>query len=392
MEMPTDLPDPYAALGIPSDTTATAIRTAYRRRAFETHPDRHGGDAAEFLRVKAAYETLANPSSRALAESLWAARPLVTPAVLSRTLAPRARQTCSITIENRGPRVSPLVVSHARSSYWQLVAAPASIEDGSPGELIVLLEAAPATLPEAHCDRLAGRLGEIPWAVEVIVRIETTEPERRNRMRTLDLNELRDRVLGNQQNGDTHPISPDKRIVVDADGRLVRGEDAAQHPERVVSEVPQHVFSFLDLPLAWRPTRGSRQTVGVVPQTLFNAAPARRAAESAIVAEAFPRGTRLLEVDGTEGWLYPVTSELGDEFQLFAYFDHGLYFVQVVSPVVEGRYGAHDAHLYPSGIVCLVEGGGLPSLRDAYAKSVLWANGFSIFRRAGRFPFSANNA
>jgi hypothetical protein len=35
--------------------------------------------------------------------------------------------------------------------------------------------------------------------------------------------------------------------------------------------------------------------------------------------------------------------------------------------------------------------GGLDDLQQAYAKSVLWANGFSIFQQTGQFPFSINN-
>ena len=183
-------------------------------------------------------------------------------------------------------------------------------------------------------------------------------------MRNVDLNELRDRILTNQQSGQPRPTSNDKRVFVDPDGRLVPGEVAAQNPGREIAEVPQHVF----------------------------AASARLAEESAIVAQCFPRGSRLLEVDGHSGWLYSFDSELEDAYQLFAYFDGGLYFVQVVSPSGEGRYGAHDAHLYPNSVVCLDPQVGLPSLKEAYAKSVLWANGFSIFQRTGQFPFSINNA
>lgn len=44
-------------LGLSEGATADSIRSAYRKRALETHPDR-GGTAAEFLKVQAAYEVL----------------------------------------------------------------------------------------------------------------------------------------------------------------------------------------------------------------------------------------------------------------------------------------------------------------------------------------------
>jgi hypothetical protein len=44
-------------LGLSEGASAEAISKAYRRRAFETHPDR-GGTATGFLRVQAAYEVL----------------------------------------------------------------------------------------------------------------------------------------------------------------------------------------------------------------------------------------------------------------------------------------------------------------------------------------------
>jgi hypothetical protein len=48
---------PYAALGVPSNAEGPAIRSAYRKRLFETHPDR-GGDAEECRKVIAAFDEL----------------------------------------------------------------------------------------------------------------------------------------------------------------------------------------------------------------------------------------------------------------------------------------------------------------------------------------------
>lgn len=52
--------DPYAVLRVPPGATPEEVRAAYRRRAFETHPDRNPGtDGAEFRLVVEAYQSLA---------------------------------------------------------------------------------------------------------------------------------------------------------------------------------------------------------------------------------------------------------------------------------------------------------------------------------------------
>lgn len=43
-------------LGLPAECDEAAVRTAYRRRAFETHPDRPGGSHEAFLAVRRAHE------------------------------------------------------------------------------------------------------------------------------------------------------------------------------------------------------------------------------------------------------------------------------------------------------------------------------------------------
>jgi hypothetical protein len=51
------LSEAYRVLGLSSDATLAEVKAAYRRTAAETHPDQ-GGTAAEFIRVRAAYEIL----------------------------------------------------------------------------------------------------------------------------------------------------------------------------------------------------------------------------------------------------------------------------------------------------------------------------------------------
>ena len=51
------LREAYQILGLSTDATAAQVKAAYRRLVAETHPDR-GGSAAEFIRIRAAYEIL----------------------------------------------------------------------------------------------------------------------------------------------------------------------------------------------------------------------------------------------------------------------------------------------------------------------------------------------
>jgi len=84
-----------------------------------------------------------------------------------------------------------------------------------------------------------------------------------------------------------------------------------------------------------------------------------------------------------------LVSELGDEYELFLYFDGGAYQVKVVSPDVEDGLSPHDCHLFADGRICLgdLAGGGMPTLEEAYARSVVWCNGFSVYLQNGKFPF-----
>ena len=51
------LSEAYRTLGLRAEATLAEVKTAYRRRVAEAHPDR-GGTAAEFIKVRAAYEIL----------------------------------------------------------------------------------------------------------------------------------------------------------------------------------------------------------------------------------------------------------------------------------------------------------------------------------------------
>ena len=69
--------DPHMTLGVSSEADESAIRRAFRRLAQELHPDHNDdpGAAEAFLRVRAAYEMLTDPSrsEEAEAEAIMAA-------------------------------------------------------------------------------------------------------------------------------------------------------------------------------------------------------------------------------------------------------------------------------------------------------------------------------
>jgi hypothetical protein len=121
---------------------------------------------------------------------------------------------------------------------------------------------------------------------------------------------------------------------------------------------------------------------------LFATGFARALRDRAVVEAQLPTLTRPVKADGVHGWLYPVRSQLGDLFQLFVWFDGSAYQVKVVEPAIEDER-PHACHLFPDGRICLGEeaGGGEATLEIAYARSVVWANGYSVYRRDGQFPY-----
>ncbi len=57
----------YSILWIDDDATADEIKKAYRKKAMEVHPDRHGGDKtkeAEFKKLNEAYSVLSDPGKK----------------------------------------------------------------------------------------------------------------------------------------------------------------------------------------------------------------------------------------------------------------------------------------------------------------------------------------
>ena len=68
--------DYYAALGVPRDADAEAIKKAYRKLARQHHPDvsTDAGAEARFKDVAEAYATLKDPEKRAAYDALGSRR------------------------------------------------------------------------------------------------------------------------------------------------------------------------------------------------------------------------------------------------------------------------------------------------------------------------------
>jgi len=180
----------------------------------------------------------------------------------------------------------------------------------------------------------------------------------------VDLNKLRETILNNQNRNDTLPSNKDRKILVNKDGKIMDGSQT-NGDQKQLSEVHQGVFAY-----------------------------SRTLAEQKIIKEKFPKNTKMIKVSGIKGWYYSFKDEFGVPYTMYAYFDGNAYQVKVVSPEVEGKYSnVHECHLYRDGRICFGEGygGGLPSLEHAFAKSVVWANGFTIYENTKKYPFSRNN-
>jgi hypothetical protein len=175
--------------------------------------------------------------------------------------------------------------------------------------------------------------------------------EEMNMSNQVDLNALR-QELQNKRNGTSN-----QRIVVDSEGRITQGSSVS-HPPQVLSEIPKETFASL--------------------------------VQSYRIHPKLPSNTLRRKYEGYNGYLYSFKDEFGQLYTMFLYHDGSYYQVKLVYPKFDNHsFNIHDCHIYKNRKLCLnkATNGGYHKLEDAYAKSVLWASGFTTYLRSGVFPF-----
>jgi hypothetical protein len=188
----------------------------------------------------------------------------------------------------------------------------------------------------------------------------------------VDLNKVRDLVKRGHVKQDDSRIPTGERLFVDR-GKLVVGKDIGAHDNRALTRIDTET-----------PFAGYFED------------------ERLIVTQKFPRGATLLEVEGVRGWLYEITCELGTDYKFWTYLDEidGFYKTWVLEPYIEEYWrDIHRGHIWVdtnnpdddrNNRLCLDTryNGGAPTLDQAFSRTVLWANGFSLALKTGTFPFS----
>lgn len=115
------------------------------------------------------------------------------------------------------------------------------------------------------------------------------------------------------------------------------------------------------------------------------------ASDQDFVNNKMPSNAYRVEESGIKGWMYEVNTGAPyyEDYTMFIYFSNNVYYVKLVDPNYAGQAPVHECHLWPDGKLCLSSdaGGGYRDIEQAYGKSVLWAKGYSEYRRIGTFPF-----
>lgn len=178
-----------------------------------------------------------------------------------------------------------------------------------------------------------------------------------------DLNRIAETLRANQAGNVADPSRPSEQLFVDERGNILFGDQVNPDDARRLSKVTQETFYSRNLNVE-RHTVATRLPTHTVPAS-----------------------------DGEiDGWLYHVTNEFGDRYDLFLWYESASssYLVSLIEPRLGGTVGVEDCHLYQDGTLCLKrEGGpGYARLEDAYARSVLWTRGASCYRRGYGFQFN----
>lgn len=129
---------------------------------------------------------------------------------------------------------------------------------------------------------------------------------------------------------------------------------------------------------------GREVTVSRVTTQIFAAVPWD---EAALVRQHLPNSA----FASGGGWVYSVTNDFADTFELFLYHDDfaRIYRVRLITPDISALGESHRHHLYGDGHLCLSKnpGSGQGLLNNAYGESVLWCAGIGAVMRGHAWPW-----
>ncbi len=120
--------DYYEILGIDSDANQEEIKKAYRKLAFELHPDKLTGDEEKFKEIGEAYDILKDPEKRAEFHYAWQKKklpkpkPVVKPSVITcKDLEPRKSIIKKFIIDNVGGPFDSIGFKTSHDDYVKII-------------------------------------------------------------------------------------------------------------------------------------------------------------------------------------------------------------------------------------------------------------------------------
>ncbi len=124
--------------------------------------------------------------------------------------------------------------------------------------------------------------------------------------------------------------------------------------------------------------------------------------DRADVKQYMPDNTQQVSLDGREIYVFGKNTAVNVPFRIAIYYDQDErgYCAQLVGPALKPEWmTAHQGHIFKNGLICFGEDSmkTRKTLREAYAKSCLWAEGMAVMIQSAllgeptHFPFSINS-
>jgi len=104
-----------------------------------------------------------------------------------------------------------------------------------------------------------------------------------------------------------------------------------------------------------------------------------------------PEDTMEVIEGDTAYFIYEFRCKAEQRYRMAAYFNGDGYEVKLLYPEYENdsELSGHKGHLYSDGRLCITSPGEahIATLTEAYARSVFWAQGFTVVRAGYDFPW-----